>query len=117
MLVYVFGKKFEADLAPSVQQFLEKMVRRGISICVFKSFERFLESHIQIPAHTTFEENSEFENAAALFSFGGDGTFLDAARLVGQDDPEEVVAGDDGPVLGGAGAAFVGSPLQRDLMG
>jgi len=83
MLVYIFGKKFEADLAPAVQQFLEKMVRRGISICVFKGFERFLESHIQIPAHTTFEENSEFENAAALFSFGGDGTFLDAARLVG----------------------------------
>lgn len=83
MLVYVFGKKFEADLAPAVQQFLEKMVRRGISICVYKGFERFLQSHIQIPAHTIFEENSEFENATALFSFGGDGTFLDAARLVG----------------------------------
>jgi len=83
MLVYVFGKKFDADLAPSVQQFLEKMVRRGISICMYKGFERFLESYIQIPAHTTFEEHSEFENATALFSFGGDGTFLDAARLVG----------------------------------
>ncbi|MFM9422596.1 MAG: NAD kinase [Bacteroidota bacterium] len=83
MLVYIYGIKFEPDYAPVIQTLLDRMVRRGMSLCIFSSFKRFLDGQLILPVHTTFEEDSNFDGAFALFSIGGDGTFLDAATLVG----------------------------------
>ncbi|MFM7769062.1 MAG: NAD kinase [Bacteroidota bacterium] len=83
MLVYIYGIKFEPDYAPVIQRFLDRMVRRGISLCVFEEFEKFLNTQITLPSHSTFNANTDFSGASAIFSIGGDGTLLDAATLVG----------------------------------
>ena len=70
MLVYIYGIKFEPDYAPVIQTLLDRMVRRGMSLCIFSSFKRFLDGQLILPVHTTFEEDSNFDGAFALFSIG-----------------------------------------------
>lgn len=80
----LFGNVFQAKKSSSVQKLLCLLEERQADLQVDATFYRFLTEDLQIavPASARVITDDEFE-ADFLISMGGDGSFLEAARRVG----------------------------------
>ena len=80
----LFGNVFQAKKSSSVQKLLCLLEERQADLQVDAIFYRFLTEDLQIavPASARVSTDDDFE-ADFLISMGGDGSFLEAARRVG----------------------------------
>ena len=80
----LFGNVFQAKKSSSVQKLLCLLEERQADLQVDATFYRFLTEDLQIavPASARVITDDDFE-ADFLISMGGDGSFLEAARRVG----------------------------------
>lgn len=80
----LFGNVFQAKKSASVQKLLCLLEERQASLQIDADFHRFLTHDLQIdvPATSRVVTDDDFD-ADILISMGGDGTFLEAARRVG----------------------------------
>lgn len=80
----LFGNVFQAKKSSSVQKLLCLLEERQADLQVDATFYRFLTEDLQIavPASARVLTDDDFE-ADFLISMGGDGSFLEAARRVG----------------------------------
>ena len=80
----LFGNVFQAKKSASVQKLLCLLEEREASLQIDADFHRFLTRDLQIdvPATAKVIDDDNFD-ADILISMGGDGSFLEAARRVG----------------------------------
>lgn len=80
----LFGNAFQAKKSASVQKLLSLLEERGAMLQIDATFYRFLteDLRIAVPAKAQVIADDSFD-ADVLISMGGDGTFLEAARRVG----------------------------------
>lgn len=79
----IYGKKFDSEFTEHVQELFNALIRRGVSVSVYKAFRSFIGNSIQLPdTVTTFESYQEVKNCDFLISVGGDGTLLDTAAFI-----------------------------------
>lgn len=79
----VFGNIYQAKKSSSIQKLLELLRNRNAEILIDKSLYTFLTEDQQIDVQPTALLTDENFTADYVISMGGDGTFLEAARRVG----------------------------------
>ncbi len=85
MRIAIFGKKFSADFTAHWLYLCEELKNKGAELYVYEPFYRFLTSlKISMPPFDgVYKSRNDIENADLFMSVGGDGTFLEAATLIG----------------------------------
>ena len=80
----LFGNPFQAKKSASVQKLLSLLEERQAALQIDEAFYRFLTTDLRIamPTSVRVVADDSFD-ANVLISMGGDGTFLEAARRVG----------------------------------
>jgi NAD+ kinase len=79
----IFGKKFEQEHTASVAKLIDALVRRGISLTVYREFHSFLVSQIALPSSAEiFDTHADLHQVSFLISIGGDGTLLATAEII-----------------------------------
>lgn len=79
----IFGKKFEPEHASSVSQLIDALVRRGITLTMYREFHAFVVTQIALPANIEiFESHHDLKEVAFMLSIGGDGTLLATAEII-----------------------------------
>ena len=79
----IFGNTYQAKKSSHAATLFKLLEKHGAEICVCREFHRFLKSDLKlnVKADDLFDENNF--DADMVISIGGDGTFLKAARRVG----------------------------------
>ena len=79
----IFGNTYQAKKSSHAATLFKLLEKHGAEICVCREFNRFLKSDLKlnVKADDLFDENNF--DADMVISIGGDGTFLKAARRVG----------------------------------
>jgi NAD+ kinase len=81
--IALYGKKFSAEHVGGIERLVDAMVRRGLGLVVHESFYTYLNSQLNLPAHTeTFQTHEDLVGVKYLLSIGGDGTLLETAHIV-----------------------------------
>ena len=79
----LFGNTFQAKKSTSVQKLLVLLEERKAEILIDQQLYDFLTKDMQISVHPTELITGNDFQADVVVSMGGDGTFLEAARRVG----------------------------------
>ncbi len=83
MKIAVFGKSYSESFNPAMEAFFKKIRDYGAELIVYKPFMDFIKSRLKQPLDNADLFESELPgDLDFMFSIGGDGTFLEAARLV-----------------------------------
>lgn len=79
----IFGNTYQAKKSSHAATLFNLLEKHGAEICVCREFHRFLKSDLKlnVKADNLFDE--DYFDADMVISIGGDGTFLKAARRVG----------------------------------
>lgn len=79
----IYGRKFDPEYNEHVQRLFDALIRRGVSVSVFKPFRRFMGNTIDLPETVqSFENHQDINDSDFLISVGGDGTLLDTAAII-----------------------------------
>jgi NAD+ kinase len=81
----LFGKDMITHSLPYIRKLIDKLYSTGNSILVYESFYRSIQGKIHFPIKPDLFNSQKdlMVDTQVLFSFGGDGTILDAVTLVG----------------------------------
>ncbi|MCJ0742869.1 NAD kinase [Pedobacter montanisoli] len=84
MKIAIYGRDFNDNVLPYVQEIFDSLAEYNIKITVFQKFFNFIHQKVQLPADTeTFQEHTQLLNSTdVLLSLGGDGTLLDTLTLI-----------------------------------
>lgn len=84
MKIAIYGRDFNDNVLPYVQEIFDTLAEYNIKITVFQKFFNFIHQKVQLPTDTeTFQENAQLLNSTdVLLSLGGDGTLLDTLTLI-----------------------------------
>ena len=82
----IFGNKFQAEKSAYIREVLHSIAATGSSIVIEQDFADFLRRHVDISAISFTLAHHDDISADFAVSIGGDGTFLNTARLVGDRD-------------------------------
>ncbi len=85
MKVAIYGKEITQDSRKQLELLYNKLVNAGVSICVNKKFNEFLETHCDMNlGFNTYASHISFKECKPdiLLTIGGDGTFLDSTTFV-----------------------------------
>ncbi len=84
MLIALYGRKFNDQAIPYVQELIDCLHDAGIQITIFESFQIYLNSRIKFSTvPQTFDSHDDLVfKVDFLISLGGDGTLLDTVTLV-----------------------------------
>jgi NAD+ kinase len=83
--IAVFGRKFDKSFESSIKTFFKIFCKKKADIHIFQPFYEFVKTftNLDICVSNTFESFEQIDNGFDFFfSFGGDGTFLEAVRFV-----------------------------------
>jgi NAD+ kinase len=85
MKLALFGRSITDPMIPYFQAFIEYLEGHGVRFQLYQPFFRDVETRISFEAQPlVFSSLTEVEGKVDfLFSFGGDGTILDAVRMLG----------------------------------
>jgi len=79
----IFGKKFEPEQAVSVSKLIDALVRRGVTLTIYREFYSFIVTQVALPANIEiFESHKDLNDVTFLISIGGDGTLLATAEII-----------------------------------
>ncbi len=79
----IFGNKFQAEKSANIREVLHNIAATGSSIVIEQDFADFLSRHVDISDIPFTAAHHADIDADFAVSIGGDGTFLNTARLVG----------------------------------
>ena len=79
----IFGNTYQAKKSACVQQLFAELAARGADILIDKGFHRYLTNDLGIGVQAEELISDNLFQADYVVSLGGDGTFLEAARCVG----------------------------------
>ena len=84
MQIALYGRKFNDQAIPYVQELIDCLHDAGIQITIFESFQIYLNSRIKFSTvPQTFDSHDDLVfKVDFLISLGGDGTLLDTVTLV-----------------------------------
>jgi NAD+ kinase len=84
MKIGIYGINFDPSFDNYIQELFNQIEEYGWEVTIYEPFLEFLNSRIKIPASiSTFDKTTfKSEKASFIFSLGGDGTFLDTAKIV-----------------------------------
>lgn len=85
MKIAVFGRPFRKGFEDTITTFFRMMAERKVEIVIYKPFHEFLSKETGFSPVVTgqFQSHDDLKgNADYLFSFGGDGTFLETVSIV-----------------------------------
>ncbi len=84
MRVAVYGKQFQKEVAPFVQELFQELEKANMEVLVFEPFYNFLSQQMSMNLFLgTYNTYEELKVGIDLFiSVGGDGTILDATTLI-----------------------------------
>jgi len=84
MRVAVYGKQFQKEVAPFVQELFQELEKANMEVLVFEPFYNFLSQQMSMNLFLgTYNTYEELKGGIDLFiSVGGDGTILDATTLI-----------------------------------
>lgn len=84
MRVAVYGKQFQKEVAPFVQELFQELEKANMEVLVFEPFYNFLSHQMSMTLFLgTYNTYEELKEGIDLFiSVGGDGTILDATTLI-----------------------------------
>jgi len=84
MRVAVYGKQFQKEVAPFVQELFQELEKANMEVLVFEPFYNFLSQQMSMNLFLgTYNTYEELKEGIDLFiSVGGDGTILDATTLI-----------------------------------
>ena len=84
MKVAIYGKQFQDEVTPFVQELFRELEHAHMEILVYEPFYNFLSKQINLNIFlNTFNTYQELTQGVDLFiSVGGDGTILDATTLI-----------------------------------
>ena len=84
MIVAVYGKQFQKEVAPFVQELFQELEKANMEVLVFEPFYNFLSQQMSMNLFLgTYNTYEELKEGIDLFiSVGGDGTILDATTLI-----------------------------------
>lgn len=79
----IFGNSYQAKKSSCIEQLLGILIERGASLLIDKHFYEYLTGQLGIVITPDELINDDRFHADFVISMGGDGTFLEAARRVG----------------------------------
>ncbi len=84
MKIAIYGINFDPSFDEYIKDLLQQIDSYGWELCIFKKFEEFLKSRFDLGIENTnfTKETFKEQKASFLISIGGDGTFLDSAKIV-----------------------------------
>jgi len=84
MRVAVYGKQFQKEVAPFVQELFQELEKANMEVLVYEPFYNFLSQQMSMNLFLgTYNTYEELKVDIDLFiSVGGDGTILDATTLI-----------------------------------
>lgn len=84
MKIAIYGINFDQSFDAYIQELLNQMESYGWDIVVHEQFLDFLSSRVKLKldCKTFNNDNFKAQKASFLLSIGGDGTFLDSAKIV-----------------------------------
>ena len=84
MRVAVYGKQFQKEVAPFVQELFQELEKANMEVLVFEPYYNFLSQQMSMNLFLgTYNTYEELKEGIDLFiSVGGDGTILDATTLI-----------------------------------
>ncbi|MCD4682258.1 MAG: NAD kinase [Bacteroidales bacterium] len=84
MKVAIFGKAYSKENKVYLQQMVDKLLSRNVSLLLYEPYYRKIKDSITISQNLSFfkDNNGIKGNADFLFSIGGDGTLLDTITFV-----------------------------------
>lgn len=83
MKIAIYGRDFNDNVLPFVQEVFDALTALGAEICVYEKFYRFAQKKLKVAESKTFNSHTQLVNCTdALLSLGGDGTLLDTISLV-----------------------------------
>ena len=86
MKIAIFGRTFSRESEKSIQEFIQKTGQLKADLLIYNDLRKFLKkAGIDVPdSFHVFKNHSDLpEDTDFLFSFGGDGTFLQTVNIVG----------------------------------
>lgn len=84
MKIGIYGRQFNSNVLPYVQQVFDCLVKQKADVYVYHNFYDFVTNKIFLPQEfKTFKTHIDLQNNVdVLVSLGGDGTMLDSVTLV-----------------------------------
>lgn len=84
MKIAIYGRDFNDNVLPFVQQVIDALASTKIEIAIYRKFFSFVEKKLVLPENlTTFDSHQDLPSKAdILLSLGGDGTLLDTISFV-----------------------------------
>ena len=84
MKIAIYGRDFNDNVLPFVQQVIDTLDSTKIEIAIYRKFFSFVEKKLVLPENlTTFDSHQDLASKAdILLSLGGDGTLLDTISFV-----------------------------------
>jgi NAD+ kinase len=84
MKIAIYGRDFNDNVLPFVQQVIDALASTKIEIAIYRKFFQFVEKKLVLPKDlSTFESHEDLPaKADILLSLGGDGTLLDTISFV-----------------------------------
>jgi NAD+ kinase len=89
MKVAIFGKKFDPTFESFLFEFINILTSNKIEVYIYKQFQEFISvnTNLKIKNLLNFENYTEIDTSFSFcFTFGGDGTFLEAIRYIRDKD-------------------------------
>lgn len=84
MQIALFGRAFDKNYLPFVQQLFDALVSNGMTIYVIEPLNHFFEKSEFGCNFTTFESLNDIPKIDYAISIGGDGTLLEAVTIIGE---------------------------------
>ena len=87
MKIAIFGRITDNTDFGVLTDFFEYLRAEGIKYCINQSYAEAIKGHLKdwkklVQSHT-FSSQIELEDCSCVYSFGGDGTFLDTIKITG----------------------------------
>lgn len=85
MRIAIYGINFDPSFDEYIKDMLLQIHSYGWELCIYEEFEGFLKSRFDLGIENRSFNKQNFKdlNASFFLSIGGDGSFLDSAKIVG----------------------------------
>src|SRR3990167_6471741 len=86
MRIAIFGRKFEEENLPFIENLFEIIKRRGYEVIIHENFRKQIENFTSTPPFKNFGEGDILKDIDFMFSVGGDGTILESVTYIRQNE-------------------------------
>ena len=84
MKIAIYGRSFNENFNNYIKELFDKLNKKNVNVTIYKPFYEFLKKEVDIKLEYDIFSNPQDikENIDVIFSIGGDGTFLETASFI-----------------------------------